>query len=147
MFDDEGYESIGDAPVLAEESLQVPHSEDLIDIDEDTVTQPAKPFPEPKIPTAAEIEAHNVTHCPYRSWCKYCVSARRKNSQHLTKSPSSHRSVPLLVADYCFVRDSQDKNIATVLVACLYPARLMLATVVPCKGPDQSIALRLASFL
>ena len=30
-----------------------------------------------KQPTGREIEEHNRTHIPFRSWCKFCVSARR----------------------------------------------------------------------
>ena len=120
---------------------------DLIDLDEDTVIQPAKPLPSPKAPTAAQVAAHNITHLPYRSWCPDCVAARRPNSQHRSSSSESQRVDPLLVADYCFVRDNDDAEVITILVARLYPSRAMLATVVDAKGPDEHAVSRLAKFL
>ena len=51
------------------------------------------------------------------------------------------------MADYCFVRDKDDKDVVTVLVARLYPSRMMLATVVDSKGPERNAVARLAKFL
>ena len=129
--EEDGFQNIGDAPVQAhvdkEENL---NEGDLIHLDEDTVIQPAKPLPSPKAPTAAQAAAHNITHLPYRSWCPHCVAARRPNSQHRSSSSESQRVDPLLVADYCFVRDNDDAEVITILVARLYPSRAMLATAV-----------------
>ena len=84
---------------------------------------------------------------PYRAWCEHCVAARRRNSPHLRSSDSSQRSKPLLVADYCFVRDNHDKELATILVARLYPSKALLATVCPHKGVDEVVISRMASFI
>ena len=54
---------------------------------------------------------------------------------------------PLFCADYCFVRDNQDKELATILVARLYPAKAILATVCPHKGVDEQVVARMASFI
>ena len=61
--DEAGFENVGDSPIVA----HVDHDEDfkdgdIIDIDEDIVVQPAQPLPQPKVPTAAQIAAHNLTH-------------------------------------------------------------------------------------
>ena len=120
---------------------------DIIDLDGDTVVQPAQPLPQPKVPTAAQIAAHNITHLPYRSWCPHCVAARRPNTQHRSPSSPAHRAAPLLVADYCFVRDNDDDECVTILVARLYPSRAMLATVVDAKGPEHNAVARLSKFL
>ena len=48
--------------MLADEHEQAITSEDLVDLDDDSVVQPAKPLPDPKVPTAAEIDAHMLTH-------------------------------------------------------------------------------------
>ena len=82
--------------------------DDAIDLDSDEVIQVAQPLPQPKVPTAAQIAAHNLTHLPYRSWCPHCVAARRPNTHHRSSSPGQSRADPLLVADYCFVRDNDD---------------------------------------
>ena len=33
----------------------------------------------PLQPTRAEWEAHQATHLPYRSWCRFCVEGRCDN--------------------------------------------------------------------
>ena len=35
--------------------------------------EPMKKAPQVYLPNPREIEEHNVTHYPYRSWCKWCV--------------------------------------------------------------------------
>ena len=40
-----------------------------------------------KQPTGREIEEHNRTHIPFRSWCKFCVSARAPNFPHRARNP------------------------------------------------------------
>ena len=64
-----------------------------------------KPLADVKVPTAAEVARHNLTHLPYRRWCIWCVAARRGNVPHRSLPPYS-RSIPLLVFDYCFVKKS-----------------------------------------
>ena len=123
--EDEGFENISDASILAHvvKDEKVPDT-DIMELDDDVVVQAAQPLPQPKVPTAAQIAAHNITHLPYRSWCPHCVAARRPNSQHFRKSSKSDRADPLLVADYCFVRDNLDTDCVTVLVARLNPFSL-----------------------
>ena len=38
----------------------------------------------PKVykPTKAEIEDHEVHHCPFKAWCRHCVKGRATNRQH-----------------------------------------------------------------
>ena len=83
---------------------------------------------------------------PYRSWCRWCVSAKRRNAPHL-RLPDHSREIPLLVADYCFVRDSRDDDLLTVFVGRLYPSRAIVA--IPCdvRGVDDYAVGRLAQFL
>ena len=35
-----------------------------------------KHLPAPILPSEAEVEAHNVSHLPFRSWCSACVRGR-----------------------------------------------------------------------
>ena len=55
--------------------------------------------------------------------------------------------MPLLVADYCHMRDSQDSELAKVLVAKLFPARAILAVVVDQKGLSEMVTDRVAKFI
>ena len=84
---------------------------DIVGTDhEEEVIQPGTPLTEPYEPSAKERAIHDFTHLPYRHWCKHCVRARRPNTHHRGKSPSSQRTVPLLIADYCHVRDNQTRS-------------------------------------
>ena len=110
------------------------------------VAQAPHGMPSPAQPTAEEIALHWLTHLPYRSWCKWCVAAKRANNPHRHGLPFS-REIPLLVADYCYVRDWRDDDTVTVFVGKLYPSRCIIA--VPCemKGTDNYSVNRLTNFL
>ena len=131
--EDEGWQEPDNAPVLVDRSeVGVDKEGDLIDVDGDLACQPCGTLPEPRVPTKAEVDRHNCTHLPYRSWCKWCVMARRPNTHHRSRL-SSRRALPLLVADYCYLRDVHDEFLAKVLIARLYPARAVVAIVCASK--------------
>ena len=89
---------------------------------------------------------HNLTHIPYRTWCKYCIMSRRPNDPH--RSKATKRTVPLLVGDYCFLRNSSDEILQTVLVVRVYPFRMLLAIPVSAKGATDEYAVsRLVDFI
>ena len=73
--------------------------------------------------TPAERAKHNLTHLPFHPGCPICLATRRPNSQH-RRTNEHERVIPLLVADYCFVKSSGDENLQTVLVLRLYPYKL-----------------------
>ena len=113
-------ESIGGSHIEANhEDLERNRDTDVVDIDDDMVAQNAEPLPELRVPTRSQISSHNITHMPYRAWCKHCAAAQRRKNPHLRPTQPSQRSNPLLVADYCIVRDNHEKKLATILVARL----------------------------
>ena len=36
----------------------------------------------PSLPNCAEVEEHEKTHLPFRSWCRHCVRGKGKQAQH-----------------------------------------------------------------
>ena len=38
---------------------------------------------DPTMPNSAEVDAHNLTHLPYRCWCKHCVRGKAKEMAHM----------------------------------------------------------------
>ena len=34
---------------------------------------------DPRLPTQAEVDNHNITHVPYRNWCPHCVRGQGKD--------------------------------------------------------------------
>lgn len=116
------------------------------DVDEPVTAQAPVGIPSPGQPVAIEIAFHWLTHLPYRSWCKWCVSAKRRNAQHHSL-PGRLKRYSLLVADYCFVRDSRDDDVFTRFVGRLCPSRTLISIPCDAKGHDGYAVGRLVSFL
>ena len=55
--------------------------------------------------------------------------------------------IPLLVLDYCFVRNTQDEDILTLLVGRLYASRSVFACPVNMKGRDPVAIAKLSDFI
>ena len=62
------------------------------------------------------------------------------------RSNEGDRVIPLLVADYCFLKGQGDDDHITVLVMRLYPFRVFFAIQVPAKGPEPTVVARAAWF-
>ena len=150
--EDPAWAELGDAPIRVDEQSAVQASreagaDDVVDgVDEEEAQMP-RGLPAPPEPSTADIAKHNLTHFPYRSWCPHCVSCRRPNAPHRSHR-SSRRMVPLFCADYCFVKDSLDSSMATVLAGRLYPSNAVFATVCDAKGTEDTHAVaRLTNFI
>ena len=125
---DDGWAKIDDAHNPADHGELLDGApKDIVGADGEEVVQAGKPLPEPYAPNAKERAIHDLTHLPYRGQCEHYVRAKRPNTHHKPKSSCSQRTIPLLVADYCHVRDSKDEELATFLVARLYPSIALLA--------------------
>ena len=112
----EAWENLKDGPVEALDSAEVERvgTDDEVDMETGSCVRQARGLPEPYSPSPAERARHNLTHWPYRSWCEHCVRSRRPNSRHIFSPSSSERTVPVFVADYCYLRDSRDEDLAEV---------------------------------
>ena len=56
-----------------------------------------------KTPTKLEIELHEKTHLPFRTWCKSCVKGRGQASPH-RRVERDDPTAPEVHIDYCFPR-------------------------------------------
>ena len=81
-------------------------------------------------PTAAMIDAHEVSHLPCRNWCSACVRGRGKSQPHKGIKDHSSEPVPVISMDYgFFVAPSQEISEGVrdtemlVLVVCVTGAR------------------------
>ena len=54
-------------------------------------------------PSKEEVDLHNVTHLPYRSWCPHCVrgKARRRHRRRMRRMKSN---VPVISLDYMWMK-------------------------------------------
>ncbi len=66
--------------------------------------KPIKILRGPVKPTKLEIEEHEHSHIPFRSWCPHCVRGRGQSSPHLSKPEGSEEEqrVPTVVMDSFF---------------------------------------------
>jgi len=63
----------------------------------------------PVRPTEAEVEIHNATHIPFRSWCPHCVAGRAKSNPHHQTDQDRPCAIPVVSLDYAFMGE-KDKD-------------------------------------
>ena len=60
----------------------------------------------PKKPNPQEVEEHELTHCPYRSWCEHCVKGQAKDDDHpAVKVDLAESTIVRVIMDYCFLQE------------------------------------------
>ena len=59
----------------------------------------------PRTPTKAEREEHDVSHVPYRPWCRFCVMGRGLERRHPTQSGDRDDDRPRVFADYGYLSE------------------------------------------
>ena len=101
----------------------------------------------PYKPTRDEVEDHNLTHLPYRSWCRHCIRGRGKETSH-QQQDGEDRTVPEFHMDFCFPGyEESSTEYLTVLVARMRGTRMTMSTVVPSKHVGDFITKRTVAFL
>ena len=103
----------------------------------DAQAQPARPGIVPVLPSEAEVEQHELTHLPFRSWCRHCVCAKGKESPNHESSPGG---VSKFATDFMFT--GEDGTAITILAGYDGLTKAFLANVVPCKGTSHGCAER-----
>ena len=109
---DQSWDDLAEAPLEFDPSDPIcgpcEDQEDVIVDSDGEEFQVARGAARPKAPSREAQMRHNLTHLPYASWCPWCVMGRKANAPHYRSKSGSDRSLPLLVADYAFVRDKDD---------------------------------------
>ena len=73
----------------------------------------AKTLRIPSKPSESEVKAHELTHMPARSWCKWCMLGKMREDQHRRQKQIDEDQtgkVPLLALDYCFLWETSEDN-------------------------------------
>ena len=97
-------------------------------------------------PTQAKLDEHVLTHLPFAAWCECCVAGQRPNALHRrTTGPS--RTLPLITADYCFLKGPRDSEALTALVLKVKPKGLACAMAIDHKGAQPAVIDRVSRFL
>ena len=95
--------------------------------------------------TSAQYANHCLTHLPYHPGCAYCVAGKRNNSHH--RRVKSLRTLPHVVADYGFLRDSNTEDTLPILVVRIWQFKMYFVCAVDLKGPNIDTVLRLSRWL
>ena len=53
--------------------------------------------PIPVVPSQEEVDAHELSHLPFRPWCAACVSGRAQDAPHLTRISEKYPGVPVVM--------------------------------------------------
>ena len=69
----------------------------------------------PVKPSREEVETHNLTHLPYRNWCRHCVRGRGKEAAHAA-GKGEIGDHPEFHFDWCFPGEEEAGKNLTVLV-------------------------------
>ena len=74
-------------------------------------TQTARGLPVPRQPIQQEREEHELTHLPFRAWCKTCVVAKARSAYH----PRRHERRDVLQLDFAFLTDENRQHAVLVI--------------------------------
>ena len=101
---------------------------------------------DPKLPTQTEVDEHNLTHLPFRSWCPQCVKGRGRAADHVAQARED--GMMEIHSDYCFLTTADSQEKYTLLVAREKSTRMTMATLVPMKGSSSEFPVkRLLAFV
>ena len=92
-------------------------------------------------PSKEEVESHNLTHLPYRSWCPHCVKGKAKRRHHRRRPNGSESEIPVISVDYMWMKgrkgDGEDENKGNpILVMHCSESKLIWSKVVLMKGVE-----------
>ena len=63
---------------------------------------PREVRPSPIRPRAEAVRQHNLTHCPYQSWCEVCVASKGKSNHYHREAPQPmDGDVARMQMDFC----------------------------------------------
>ena len=114
--------------------------------EEEAGNRMTKKMADPMKPKAEEIEEHEKTHLPYRSWCRHCVRGRGKEAPHLASKEGP--GLPEYHMDYGFFgEEGEPGKTVPVLVVRERSTRMTMAAAVPTKTTRAYIARRVVAFM
>ena len=113
---------LGQEPAISEEERTTHEDEgNRVDEEDDEVQcqvcdegeegRPPIRMPAPCRPSQKEIDEHNLTHTPFRSWCRYCVRGRGTNNPHMKKHTNKEEDKPgvaRMSMDYGFLSKEEE---------------------------------------
>ena len=115
---------------------QVSYKDEYFTIEEEEQQQavPAKGLKSPDQPTPQERAEHNLTHLPFRSWCKQCVQNKSKANAHPRQRRNSR--APVVQFDFCYFKSLGEQKATPILTGIDVETGMAMAVVVSNKTQD-----------
>ena len=88
------------------ECLPIEEAEEVISV---------RTLPSPTPPSRQEMLEHNLTHWPFRSWCKHCVAGKAKANTHSPNAGLAESEVAVISVDYMFMCDKYTDKTVTII--------------------------------
>ena len=82
------------------------------------------------------IAAREVSHLPYRSWCRACVAGRGRACQH--KASTQESTAPVVSMDYLYFNERSDGSGLPTVVLRDRRSKAIFSHLLPCKGTTGS---------
>ena len=61
-------------------------------------------------PSKEEVDSHNATHLPYRSWCPHCVRGKARRRNHRKRKRKANGGVPIISMDYMWLKGKKEEG-------------------------------------
>ena len=99
----------------------------------------------PKLPTPEGITDHDLSHLPYRSWCRHCVKGRCKENPHETNKELTTMNEAHF--DFAFLgKEGEPGKLLPMLVVKERITGMTMASGVPSKSTGAFITKRGAAY-
>ena len=91
----------------------------------------------PKEPTVEERKTHELTHLPFRNWCRHCIRGKGKE-EPCQKQENMEENMEEIHMDFMFMGEEKENvNTLTFLVAKEKNSKMVLTTVTPRKSTGE----------
>jgi hypothetical protein len=94
-------------------------SDDHLKLDESEETRKPNVKRLPPQVAQEEVDRHNVTHLPFRSWCQHCVRGKATDDHHKRLAPTSVAGEAKWGMDYFFLTRAEEPNKMKAVLNCL----------------------------
>jgi hypothetical protein len=120
----------GPGVAVSEGELIVISDEQHVESEEAVIPQMV---PEVRSPSDKEVKEHDISHLPYRNWCKHCVCGKgvERSSTSAGHQPGC---IPCVCADYMFMGEKDTSGTTLILVVKDDDTKSYFPNVVPEKG-------------
>ena len=101
---------------------------------------------DPRMPTSDERKEHEMTHIPFRNWCRHCVRGRGKE-EACRKTEREEGRVPEVHMDFMFMGEEKGGKTLAILVVKERSTKAVMATVAPRKSSGEWLSKRVMAWL